>query len=491
MKRSSALLLVSCILALLVLPAPLAPAAEPDSRGWSQGPGVKKASGTAAVLTGGGPYATPDLRAPLLSTESTAVDLDEIITRPTLLFYFSPTCRHCRAVGPDLAELYAEQHDAMDFLAIASGGSNTTEIVAFMEEFSLPFPAYKDFARKLARGIKVSSTPTVLVVEPVPGGGFRTVSEFRPFVPGSGLVLRLQQATTRGQDPFSVFEPGRYYGARVCGSCHVQELASWTLTHHSAAYWTLYSRKRTDEVACVGCHVTGLGAPTGFELGAHDSALTDVSCESCHGPGGPHSGTRLTKDEQHSVCVTCHDAEHSIAFDVSRALPYIDHYRSANLSPEQFRHAREAILDGSAPRPLLAFPEGDNLGSDACLSCHQEEGKSWAKSAHASAKKTLRKKGSGGDPDCLTCHSVQRPKDAKSDASVHFFPGGVGCESCHGPGQQHVAAGGGRENIVGLGQSCPECVIETICTGCHTPEQDPDWDLKKALPKIGHGAVSR
>jgi len=425
-----------------------------------------------------------------LGTDSTAVDLDEIITRPTLLFYFSPSCPHCRAVGPDLAELYAEQHDTMDFLAIASGGSNTAEIASFMDEFSLPFPAYKDFARKLARGIKATSTPTVLVVEPAEGGGFRSVSEFRPFAPGAGLVLRLQQAALRGENPFLAFEPGRYYGARVCGSCHTQELASWTLTHHSVAYWTLYSRERTDDVACVGCHVTGLGEPSGFKLGAHDSALTDVSCEACHGAGGPHSGTRQSKAEQRAVCVTCHDAEHSIAFDVARALPHIDHYQAANLSPEKFRETREAILDGSAPRPLLAFPEGDNLGSDACLPCHKKEGKAWAKSAHAAARKTLRKKGSGADQACLACHAVQRPKGPESEAPDHFFSGGVGCESCHGPGEQHVAAGGGAENIVGLGESCPECVIEAICTGCHNNEQDPDWDLKKALPKIGHGAAS-
>ena len=490
MKQVYGLVLASTLLGLLVLHPPQAPASDLEQPGPSLGPAAQKAAGTAAVLTGGGPFATPDLRAPLLSTDSTAVDLDEIITRPTLLFYFSPSCPHCRAVGPDLAALYSEQREAMDFLAIASGGSNTAEIAAFMAEFSLPFPAYKDFARKLARGIKASSTPTVLVVEPAVGGGFRTVSEFRPFVSGAGLLLKLQQAALRGEDPFSVFEPERYYGTRVCGSCHVQEVASWTLTHHSVAYWTLYSRERTEDLACVGCHVTGLGKPTGFELGDHDSALTDVGCEACHGPGGPHSGTRQTKEEQRAICVTCHDSEHSIAFDVSRALPHIAHYRAADLSPEQFREAREAILDGSAPRPLLAFPEGDNLGSDACLACHKEEAKSWAKSAHGAARKTLRKKGSGGDVACLACHAVQRPDEAKPDGPAHFFPGGVGCESCHGPGQQHVAAGGGVENIVGLGESCPECVIETICTRCHTEEQDPDWDLKEALPKIGHGTTT-
>ncbi|MEE2828245.1 MAG: hypothetical protein VX498_03570 [Myxococcota bacterium] len=49
-----------------------------------------------------------------------------------------------------------------------------------------------------------------------------------------------------------------------------------------------------------------------------------------------------------------------------------------------------------------------------------------------------------------------------------------------------MAAGGGRENIVGLGATCPECVIEAICTRCHTPEQDPDWELSSRLGALKH-----
>jgi thiol-disulfide isomerase/thioredoxin len=471
----------------LVFVAFVAVAATPavDARGWTVGPNVQKASGFAQVLRGGGPFAAANLHAPLIGTDGSAVDLNEIITRPTLLFYFSPGCHHCRAVGPELAELHSQQGEAMDFLAIASGGSSSPDIEAFMAEFKLPFPAYKDFARKVARGIEATSTPTVLIVEPTEGGGFRTLFEFRPFGRGSALILQLQQAAARGEDPFSVFEPHRFYGAKVCGSCHIQEVASWTLTHHSVAYWTLYSRKQAEDLACVGCHVTGMGQQGGFTPGDHESVLTDVTCEACHGAGGPHSGNRQSRDQLRAVCIGCHDAKHSIGFDLDRALPHIDHYRAASLSPEDFRATREAILDGSAPRPLLAFPEGDNLGSEACLACHKAVGRTWKKSAHAKARNSLKKKGSASDDGCLSCHAVAKPGNESEAPSFHS--GGVGCESCHGPGEQHVAAGGGKENIVGLGETCPECVIETICTRCHTPEHDPDWDLKVALPKVGHG----
>jgi len=455
-----------------------------DERGWTTGPGATTAAGYAPVLSGGRPFEEPDLRAPLLGTDSTAVDLNEIITRRTLLFYFAPTCSHCRAVGPELAELYGKKKEGMDFIAIASGGSQSAEIKAFMKEFDLPFPAYKDFARKVARGIKASSTPTVLIVEPGEAGGFRTLSEFRPFIPGSGLLVEIQQAAAKGRSPFEPFEPGRYYGARLCGTCHVQEFASWALTHHSVAYWTLYEREKAEDSKCVSCHVTGMGEPKGFQLGDHQSPLTDVTCEACHGAGGPHTGAPLTSVELGAVCVGCHDDDHSVNFELKKGLPHIDHFRASGLSPEEFQAVRTTILDGTAPRPLLAFPEGENVGSDACVSCHKSAARHWKAGPHARARNTLRKKGSQGDVACLTCHAVPNSKTPETPGDFH--KGGVGCESCHGPGEQHVAAGGGRENIVGLGETCPECVIETICTNCHTPEQDPDWSLDAALPKVRH-----
>lgn len=61
----------------------------------------------------------------------------------------------------------------------------------------------------------------------------------------------------------------------------------------------------------------------------------------------------------------------------------------------------------------------------------------------------------------------------------------MSCESCHGPAAAHVAAPS-QSNIVGLGDACPECVIEAVCTSCHVPRWDPGWELDERLSAIAH-----
>ena len=93
----------------------------------------------------------------------------------------------------------------------------------------------------------------------------------------------------------------------------------------------------------------------------------------------------------------------------------------------------------------------------------------------------------GDDPGCVRCHATSdRSGPPPTELSGYRILEGIGCESCHGPGEAHVAAGGGADNIEGLGEDCPVCVIEAVCTRCHTSERDPDWDLQQALGRIEH-----
>lgn len=454
-----------------------------DDRGWHVVEGAL-ANGTPIVLAGGGPWAAPRLDISLISPDARAADLDELITRPTLLFYYSAGCPHCVQVAPEIPRIAARLKDRADVVAIASGSNSLSQVREFGKAADFgELPHYKDFTRKYAAANDILSTPTVLLVRPVEGGGFESLGEFRPFFGGAGLIAETRLRVVLGDDPYAAFEPGRFYGSKACGNCHVEEYGSWGLTHHSLSYWTIYERELTQDADCVRCHVTALGVEGGFALGEDGSPLAEVGCEACHGPGGPHAGTRPPLADSRGVCVGCHDADHSLVFDAAAALPHVDHYTAAVLSPEAFQEAREALLEGRAEQPLLAFPQGHNQGVQSCGPCHAEQVAAWEKGPHAGAMKTLRRKGSQRDTGCISCHAVARVDAPKKPAD--WFNEGVGCEACHGPGEKH-GVDEGKGPILGLGTTCPECVIEGICTRCHTPEHDPDWELKAALSGVKH-----
>jgi len=66
---------------------------------------------------------------------------------------------------------------------------------------------------------------------------------------------------------------------------------------------------------------------------------------------------------------------------------------------------------------------------------------------------------------CVGCHSIGFDPKSKT-----FVEHSVGCEACHGPGAQHVAAPGVR-NIVNPRRLSPER-SEEICASCHVRGKD-------------------
>jgi thiol-disulfide isomerase/thioredoxin len=127
------------LLALLLIAADGAPA-RPE--GAAVGSGFDR-------IVNGTPLAPPVLDVSLVNDQADMPDLDSLVTRTTVLFYFSATCPHCQEVAPELAEL-AKRRTDVDFVGIASGANGLTEITAFAKTYGLTFPMYKDFARKFA-----------------------------------------------------------------------------------------------------------------------------------------------------------------------------------------------------------------------------------------------------------------------------------------------------------------------------------------------------
>jgi predicted CXXCH cytochrome family protein len=453
-------------------PAP-APAPAPVA---SQSPPTKQvAAGTADMLT---PTVPQQRILPLWLTKR--------IVERTALFYFAPSCPHCQDAVAGVNRLIEEGH--MPWLGVASTTSTQMEIDGFKQEYGALFDILRDDEdRGFSRAVSARSTPSVYVVEPLGAevenaepGAVSLVEQYPPWPRGIEGLFRIRQHL---DDPFRDFDG--YVGMRTCMGCHTQESQSWALTHHAVAYRTLYTRDKAQDLQCVGCHVTGIDQPGGFVVGDHGSELRDVTCEACHGPGGPHNPNAERVDPT-TTCVGCHDADHSIAFSVEKGLPHIDHFRSVGMSQAQMRARMTAMVDGEAPRPLLAFPDGPTVGAEACRSCHKSAYKHWKKSPHANAMQQL-ELAAKDNVSCVRCHATapQYGGAEETEVQAHRLDESVGCEACHGAGGAHVQSPT-KENIVGLGSSCPECVIESICTSCHTPKWDPSWELKTRLEAAKH-----
>ena len=436
------------------------------------------AAGTSEVLAIGGTFAA-DLT--LQNRDGSRVVLEDEIAYRTFVYYMSATCPHCINALPEVVDLARDAELDLEVIVIVSGANKDDDVARFLPNAPSGARVFRDRDRSFSSANEIRSTPVGFLVRPGQQG-LEVLGAWKPFRPGASTLVRMRAAVAAGRDPFSAFEKDRHQGRWVCASCHTQEHESWRLTHHARAWWTLERGKRLGDDACISCHVTGLDKPGGYDRSAAREALTDVTCESCHGPGGPHDGR---KTEARGTCASCHDADHTISFELERALPLIDHFAWVGMAPDAARARRLALLEGTAPRPLTEFPSGVNVGSAACAECHPAEDAHWRGTAHARSRVSLEADQAEGNPDCLVCHATV---GAVEEGRRTYLEEGVGCESCHGPGEQHVAAKGGRDTILGLGQSCPDCVLDAICTRCHTALRDPDWDLHPALERTRHPA---
>jgi DmsE family decaheme c-type cytochrome len=89
-----------------------------------------------------------------------------------------------------------------------------------------------------------------------------------------------------------------------------------------------------------------------------------------------------------------------------------------------------------------------------------------AKSAPAAASPVETKQYSGSDA-CKTCHEDLYTK--RFETTAHYkttLKGGHGCESCHGPGSEHVAAGGDVSKIVRF-KNLSRQKASARCLSCH------------------------
>ena len=454
------------------------PAPDPDARdvrGWH----LRMAPVEGAALVAAHEPTPIDLPAPIVAE----------IQRRTVLIYISPSCPHCVAVIPELADLSRRVAEHTDVLAVFSGFSKRGDVERFAAEQQLPFPWIYDQDKAFALATGLSSTPSVLVVEPPAEPDSTTVGvgdAYMPYPHGADAVLEMR--LLGASEP--VLSRGAYVGAVTCGACHLEEVRSHAMTLHSVATYHMVDAGGVDDPACLQCHVTHpveAYAPgqdpiaMGFRPGDHRSPWSDVSCEACHTASGPHDGDG---GEPTASCTTCHASDH-VPFDAEQGLILIDHYVGGYTSDAEVQAWRSGVATGEVDRPMVTMPTGPSTGVKGCASCHKPQARQWRKTAHAHAMDTLEGE-DAGKVGCVVCHATPRDSSVRVDGVEGFrIDESIGCEICHGPGEAH-AADPAANPLWSLETREPACFVEGVCERCHNEIRDPDFELDHALEAVSH-----
>lgn len=154
---------------------------------------------------------------------------------------------------------------------------------------------------------------------------------------------------------------------------------------------------------------------------------------------------------------------------------------------------------------FVSHPTGRKfVGSEACGDCHTNAFKVWKNTPHFHATDSIIEPDNdrGGiprhhDPECVSCHAtgwnpqLYYPYEA-GFVSPEATPlmAGSGCENCHGPGSEHVAAELGEIDVTSqrLKELQQEMVLplakaQNKCLECHDLDNSPDFHAAGAFDK--------
>jgi hypothetical protein len=173
----------------------------------------------------------------------------------------------------------------------------------------------------------------------------------------------------------------------------------------------------------------------------------------------------------------------------------------------QKKHSLQAVHPGKE--------KPEFVGSDQCKGCHAGAFRIWQKVvekdgekySHSTAYQKLvdakRPSNRQFDPECIVCHTVGFGYESGFfDAKKTNNLLNVGCESCHGPASEHVAAEASGVNkaewrkainpwkYIPVDPKKPEPAavqrkfhIEQMCIKCHDDDNDVHWKGPDAFDK--------
>ena len=126
------------------------------------------------------------------------------------------------------------------------------------------------------------------------------------------------------------------------------------------------------------------------------------------------------------------------------------------------------IMPLFADQHLEQDQQNGYVSATACQKCHEQEYLQWSATRHAFAFETLLKKERYFDAGCVSCHTTGLGYSTgfqigDQDSTLK----GVQCETCHGPGKQHV--GNPKESNIRSGADT------SLCLDCHDTKHSPGF----------------
>lgn len=300
---------------------------------------------------------------------------------------------------------------------------------------------------------------------------------------------------------------------------------AWDVNHHK--WFDLYPNEKTPpgdvlhwaghyqnaNMMCVSCHTTNFQKNYDEKNNTYASTWSEmnVSCQSCHGPGGDHikwaktsvegknSGENkgllvdFKQGDAHAVietCGICHSRRSELTTQSSAGKPLMDNYLPALLSdglyyPDGQQQAEVYVYNSFRQSKMYQM-------GVSCVDCHNP---------HTGKLKYV------GNAICTQCHSPEGDKRFPTAAKLYDDPShtfhkkdspGSQCVSCHMPAKNYMIIHPRPDHSIRIPRPDLSMKLNTpnACTNCHTDKTNKwanDWIIKwygvKQQAKIHYGEV--
>ncbi len=168
---------------------------------------------------------------------------------------------------------------------------------------------------------------------------------------------------------------------------------------------------------------------------------------------------------------------------------------------------KEVGLSGLGATPMKHETGRQFVGSEVCGDCHTTAHDIWENSPHVHATESIvaANNDRGGiprhhDPECISCHvtgwspqGYQPYATGWESLEKSEVLAGSGCENCHGPGSEHVAAENGDIDVTSeeLKELQQQMVLtlekaEDHCRECHDLDNSPEFDFASYWEEVKH-----